>query len=131
MNTAVYVDVEGPIRAWVRALNLTDIDSRVFIGLPERNAFPAISLALIGGNVDSGEAPLANPEISFSVWGGSRLQASTIAWALCSAIASIRSVDLTTLRVMGAEVISVPNFRPEPDGKPRYVVDAAFAVVAQ
>lgn len=131
MNTATYVDVEGPVRAWLRGLNLNDVGARVFIGLPERNAFPAISLALIDGRLDAGEAPLANPVITFSVWGGSRSQAAAIVWALCSAIGSVRSVDLTSLRLMGAEVITGPVFRPDPDGKPRYVVDAAFAVVAQ
>jgi hypothetical protein len=130
MALKVMPDVEGPIRAWVRSLSLTDVDSRVFLGLPERCTFPAVEMTLIDGGFQTGLAPLADVVVSFNVWGGTRQQAASITWALGSAIESLASGTTfdSTLAGMGGSVVTGPLFRPDPDNRPRYLLDAAITV---
>jgi hypothetical protein len=129
MTAKTLPDVEGPIRTWARALNLTNVGTRVFLGLPERCTFPAIDMTLLDGGFQPGEAPLANVLVSFSVWGGTRQQAASGAWALASAIESLRATTFdSTLTGMVGQVVTGPLFRPDPDKKPRYLVDASLTV---
>lgn len=134
-QTKTFVEVEGPVRAWLRAQALSGIGSRVFFGVPDGATFPLITLALLDGAPQAGEAPLADPIISFDVWGGSKAEASAAAWSLVGAVESIAAgtpLDSPeTLRCEGASVVLGPAFRPDPaDDKPRYVVDVMFTVKA-
>jgi hypothetical protein len=130
MTAALFVDVEGPIRAWTRGLNLDGVGSRVFLGLPERCTFPAIDLFLVDGGVGNSDTPMPSPLIQFNVWGGTRAGAAAIAWALTEQLDGM--LGGTTLDAslvgMGAVVTTGPIFRPDPDGKPRYILDAALTV---
>lgn len=130
MTLKALPDVEGPIRAWIRSLNLNDVGSRVFLGLPERCTFPALEMTLIDGGIQPGEVPLADVLMSFNVWGGTRQQAAAIAWALASAVESLTAGTTfdSTLAGMGGQVVTGPLFRPDPDNKPRYLLDVALTV---
>lgn len=135
MNTETFVDVEGPVRAWVRTLNLPHVSTRVFLGLPERCTFPALDMQLMdGGTQGTSEAPLANPLFTFSVWGTKqqRVDIAQTAWALCSAIRTLRYTTVDGLVLLGGQIVLGPLPRWDPDGTPRYQLDASLALrVAQ
>lgn len=129
--TVTFVDVERPIRDWVRDQNLDDIGERVFVGLPTGATFPAISMTLVDGGVLPGDAPVADCLVQFSVWSDSPQGRSTvqpIAWALVALLQATNHASLDGLVLLGARVITGPVPRFDPDGTPRYVIDAAMTV---
>lgn len=130
-NAVTFVDVEGPVRAWLRTQSI-GVSDRVFLGLPERCAYPALDMALIDAGIQPGEAPLADAAFTFSAWAakGSRSTASDVAFALVSLLLSTpaRTPLDDTLVFMGAEILLGPVFQPDDDGQPRYLVDAAITV---
>ena len=124
-------DVEGPIRAYLRALAITGIGTRVFLGVPERATYPLVDMTLLDGGVQPGESPLAAVYVSCSVWGGARQATAAAAWDLVSKLESTASGTPfgLTLVCMGASVVLGPLWRPDPaDGRPRYIVDAQITV---
>ena len=133
MTTTAFASVEGPVRDWLRTENLTGIGARVYVGLPTDATFPAIEVTLLDGGIRPGEVPHAHALFSFSVWAGDksdRVAVSDAAWALASLLQSTNYADLDDgLRFMGAELQLGPVPRFDPDGLPRYVVDAALTLV--
>lgn len=128
MTATLYVDVERPVRAWLRS-NLTSASGRVFLALPERCAYPALEMSLVDGGIDPSEAPVANALFQFSAWSNRRDEAADLAWALVDLLHGARTVTLdATLTLLGAQVVTGPVFRPDPDKFSRYIVDAALAV---
>jgi len=129
-NAAVFVDVEQPIRDWLRGQSVTGVGARCYVGLPQGVTYPAISLALLDGGIDLGEAPIANALVSFSVWAATRPEAQAAAWSLVSKIQSLRTVLMSTAICQTAQVTAGPTPRTEPDGFERFVIDAVFCMKA-
>ncbi len=129
-NAAVYVDVEKPIRDWLRGQSVTGVGARVYVDLPNGVTYPAISMALLDGGIDTSEAPIANALLTFSVWAESRTEAQAAAWSLVSKIQSLRYASMTTAVCQTAQVSLGPIYRPDPDGFARFVLDAVFSMKA-
>lgn len=133
-NAKTFVDVEKPVRDWLRAQSLTGIGTRVFLGLPERCAYPAADISLIDGGIMAGtETPLADCRFTMSVWGGARPATAAASWELASALENMTpgtALDApTTCYGMGGRVILGPLYRPDPnDNKPRYILDFVVTV---
>ncbi len=131
-STTLFADVEKPVRDWLRDQALSGVSDRVYVGLPNDATFPALEVALVDGGVQPGEAPIADVLFSFSVWAGDVSQRTTVAavaWALASLLQSTTHADLTGgLTLLGARVLVGPVPRFDPDGTPRYLLDAALTV---
>lgn len=134
MNTRTFVDPEAAVRDWLKN-QITGIGDRVFLSLPERVTLPAVDLLMLDGGIDSSEAPLAHVLFTFSAWGrkGNRPEAAAAIWSLASVLNSTQGGTLLSANVafMGAQMIAGPSFRPDPDGTPRYVLDAALTLRSQ
>ena len=135
MSTDLFVDVESPVRDWLRTESVPFVEDRVYIGLPNGVTFPALEMMLMDGGIEPGEAPVANALFSFSVWGedasaASRSAAKAGAWALVSLFVSTNHADLDDgLTLMGVRIVTGPTPRYDPDGTPRYQIDAALTLV--
>lgn len=133
MSTTLFGSIEAPVRDWLRGEAIAGIDARVYLGLPTDATYPAIEVTLLDGGIAAGETPVANAAFSFSVWAGSKSDRATVdaaAWALASLLQSTNRADLDDgLRLMGAQLILGPVPRFDPDGLPRYVIDAALTLV--
>lgn len=132
MTTDLFAPVEAPVRDWVRGLNLAGIANRVYVGVPNDATYPLIDCQLLDGGVLPGEAPVMHALFSFSVWGNDTSMSEavrTAAFALVSELQSVRFADLGTHRMSGVEVVLGPRRQYDPDGTPRYVIDAAFTLV--
>jgi hypothetical protein len=87
------------------------------------------------GGIQPGEAPVANALFTFSVWGAdtsaaAKSAAKAGAWALASLFLSTNHADLDDgLTLMGVSIVTGPVPRYDPDGTPRYQIDAALALV--
>jgi hypothetical protein len=130
--TATLVDVERPVRDWLRTQSLA-VDERVYIGVPAGATYPAIDMTLIDGGVLPGDFSLAAPSFSFSVWGdgpnADRPALASCAWALADLLHTTNYAVLdSTLVLVGAVIQTGPLPRFDPDGTPRYLLDAALTV---
>lgn len=130
--TTVMADVERPMRDWLRTLNLDDIGTRVYLGVPEGATYPLIDVTLVEGGVQPGPTPLAVPRFQLSVWGSGpnadRAELQAIAWALASAIQTTDYAESNGTGLMGAEVTTFAGPRYDPDGTPRYLLEVAIAM---
>lgn len=129
--TDLFVDVETPVRDWLRTQGLNGVSERVYVGLPAGAVLPAIEVTLLDGGITASEAPVADASFSFSVWGErtQRPTVASVAWALASLLHTVRTTDLsTTLALLGARVTLGPVPRFDADGTPRYLLDAALTV---
>lgn len=127
-----FADVEQPVRDWLRTCTITNVSDRVYVGLPKDATLPAIDQTLLDGGIPRGEAPVADASFSFSVWGSKDLRAETAAaaWAFVSLLHTVRHEDLGDgLMLRGAQIVLGPQPRFDPDGTPRYVIDATLTLV--
>jgi hypothetical protein len=127
-----FTSVEQPVRDWLRTQAITNISTRVYVGLPSDATFPAVEVTLLDGGIQAGEAPVANAMFSFSVWGSleTRTETTAAAFALASLLHTLRAVDLDDDLVLhSAQVVLGPVPRFDGDGTPRYVIDAALTLV--
>lgn len=130
---AVFVDVERPVRDWLRTQAITNIGARVYIGLPSDASFPALEITLLDGGIQPGETPLADALFSFSAWGENPDTESPdiqdAIWSLAALLQSTNHAALdSTLVLMGAQIVLGPVPRIDDDGTPRYLLDAALTV---
>ncbi len=134
-QTYLYVDVEGPLRTWVRSLatiNALVASPSAFFGFPAGRALPVITMYRIGGGPAGGDHPVEEADVSFTVWAETKAAAAAIAAALVTALRNLASQV-----VEGVELKSVTNitslFQPDtstdPD-TPRYIVDATVVCIA-
>lgn len=129
--TAVLIDVEQPVRDWLRGQSLTNIGARVYVGVPNDATYPLIDVRLLDGGITESATPMAVPLFSFSVWGNSkadRVAVRDAAWALAELLQSTDYAALTGLALLSAQVVLGPVPQFDPDGTPRYVLDAALTV---
>lgn len=140
--TYTYVEAEGAVRAWARALNLAGLGTRVFFGIPVKGAtFPLAVLTRVGGRPVRG-VPMDRALIQFDLLGDTptdrrppsdKYALGGIATSLAGAADSIASGTVMSAGVvcMGAEVENGPVWSPSPvDGRSRYVLDVAFLLRA-
>ncbi len=138
----VYVEAEGAVRAWARALNLAGLGARAFFGVPVTGAtFPLVVLTRVGGRPVRG-VPVDRALIQFDLLGATpvdrrppsdKYTLSVIAAALASAAESLASGTVMAAGVvcLGAEVENGPVWSPSPvDGRSRYTLDIAFLLRA-
>lgn len=129
--TAVLVDVEQPVRDWLRAQALVNVAARVYVGIPTDATYPAIDVQLLDGGIQVSATPLAVPLFSFSVWGNTRAhraQVKETGWALADLIQGTDYAELDGLALLSAQVVLGPRPQYDDDGTPRYVIDAALTV---
>lgn len=130
-----YIDVEGPIRQWVRA-NVPSVNNRVIFGIGKGATFPLILQSLVDLSPLAGSNMVA-AWMQFDVLaarleeGGTKLDASTPAMELMNAAeALVPGTQIGDLLAYGASV-GTYGWRPAAQsGQPRYRVDVTFHVAA-
>lgn len=135
--TRLYVDIEGPLRDWLRTQPdlLAFLGApRVYIGIPNGVTFPLVNLQRVGGGPDGSDTNVENPLIQVDCWGrtGSRPNAAALAALVASVFASQTRTPLPNGPVLlGARVTLGPLWRPDPaNDAPRYQVDVQLTVTA-
>jgi hypothetical protein len=129
--TTTFVDVERPVRDWLRTQSVTGLAERVYVGVPSGATYPLLGMELIDGGVQPGDAPVADALIQFSVWGNTaadRTAVQAAAWALVAVLQATNHAVLDGLVLLGARIVTGPVPRFDPDGTPRYLIDAALTL---
>lgn len=127
-----YPDTEGAVKAALKAA-LPQVAGRVFYKVPKGTpSLPLVTLALISGGPDDGEAPIDEPRLTFDCWAVSKEEASDVKRALVSWMRSLSGTMLDDhtfcYYVSGINV----TWLPDNDAQlARYVVDATFTVASR
>jgi len=144
MTTETLPDVEGGIRAWLRADTAvaTLIGNRVFFDVPRVGpTFPLVTIARVGGSDDTSDAPIDRCALRITVWGAlttdgkpNKAGCFAVKNAVRAALLSIRSRTTVTagVDVFGAQV-SGDLYAPDAtdNDRPRYTLTVfVTAVVA-
>jgi hypothetical protein len=120
-EAAVFVDVDGALRQWTRDA-VPSVNRRVFFGAGKA-ALPQITVQRLTGR---DEAAI----YTFHVWAEKHEQAAMVAAELATAIEAIAGYTHDGVLIHGGAVQTIQN-RPDPrSARPRFVVDATFAVTA-
>lgn len=135
-NARTFVDVEGPLRDYLRTVSslTTLVGQRIFLGIPSGGTtLPFIQLSRVGGGPDA-LTPLDHAEISFSCWGADKQEAGDLSAALVSVLESmVAGTELESgLKCGGASVLLwlwSPDTSTDKPGA-RYIVDARLTVKA-
>jgi hypothetical protein len=140
MPSGTYVelaDAEAVARAWARSLNLPNVGSKVFFGVPKpppnggtdwRPNYPLITLARVGGGPDP-DLPSDDARIQFDVWANDKATAATIALQLVAHAQALGGDVVAGAVIAGALVVMGPLWRPDQTAAlPRYVVDVQFTI---
>jgi hypothetical protein len=132
----VIEDVEGPLRAWLRAQPdlATFTASHIYFSAPDTTDRPDCWLTLrrIGGGLNQGDLMEDQPLISFGCWGRSRQKAAELAALLVDVLVHDlnRPVEMPPLTALGAQV-TLWSYEPDLEVPvPRYVVDAIIHFTA-
>ena len=129
--TTTFVDVERPVRDWLRTQAVAGLGARVYVGVPTGATYPLLGMELIDGGVMPGEAPVADALFQFSVWGNTnqdRAAVQAAAWALVAVLQATNHAILDGLVLLGARIVTGPVPRYDADGTPRYLIDAALTL---
>lgn len=130
MEQALYSDVAGDVRAWLRAHPyLTPIqDGRVFFRVPDVATFPLTQMSMLNDTNQDGDAPIVDAMISLIVWGGSYDDVCAIAngiKAACHEMQCDTPIGTGTIG-LNAEVIGSVD-SPDPDtGSPRKAITVSL-----
>lgn len=132
----VFADVEGPVRAWLRASTTVNAVAaqRVYLGTPKGGpqAGPWITLALVNNIPLSGRGvPQTTALMQIDCWAAARADAASLAAAVVSAAETLTNGDsVGNLRGYGASV-QRHQWAPDPASNvARYSLDVAFQLIA-
>ena len=134
-----FVDVEGPIRTWLRghAQLIPVFGSRIFFGTPRGGTTtPWITMTRVGG-LPNLYTPEDYPLIQMDVWGGIKDRAATAvaAYHLASVIESASEKApyyVGPVMIPAVAVVGFPRWLPDVDSdRARFVVQVRFIVIAR
>lgn len=143
MTTETLPDVEGGIRAWLRADPgvAALVGNRVFFEVPRHGTtFPLVTVARAGGGSDPSDVPIDRAVLRINVW-GDMTAAGTPNKAGCTAVmnavwAALLRIRSRTTVVAGTDVFGVsvntvlwlPD--PPPEERPRYSLTVFVTAIA-
>jgi Protein of unknown function (DUF3168) len=124
-------DCEGSMRDYLRAdASLAAlVGNRVFFGIPDRVAFPLVTVTRVSGGDDPSTIPIDRPLLQLDCWGrkGNKTEAFNVAAAVRDALFAISNTTSGTALLYGASVIGGVFF-PDPEtDQPRYVLTVELA----
>lgn len=136
MNTKTYVEIEGPLRTYLRTISAltTVVGQRIFFGPPDAGtSFPFITFSRIGGGPQA-NLPLDDAVVSFSVWGSTKEEAADVSAVLVGVLENIVAGTVLEAGVVcGGASVTLWLWRPDTStDKPtaRYLVDCRITVKA-
>ena len=120
--STTYPDVEEACRTYLRSKNVAG--QRVFFGVPKQNPqWPLVTVRLVGGGGDPGEAPLDVLVIQFACWGRTKDEAFQTVQEVRSALSDIQPETAVAGTVLYGANTDIITFAPDPsDDRPRYIV---------
>lgn len=124
-------DVEGAIRAGLRAANLAGVGQRVFVDAPAGAALPYVTVGLVDAQDDTSTAPLDVALIQLDAWGRTKREAHTLYMALRTWLRDVApgSTFAAGTTVKGTRVVPGTTYLPDAaDGTPRYLITAEVIV---
>lgn len=126
-DVQLYPDTEQAVRSAARTA-FPALAGRVFYAVPSGTpALPLLTVALISGGPEDGEAPLDRPRLTFSCWAKDKKAASDLRRALIAWLRALVGVQLdpTTYCYEVSNIAS--TWAPDDEAElARYVVDATF-----
>lgn len=128
-----FADLEGGLKAFLRADAgvAALVGQRVFLGMPERCALPAIDVRLLADVDDTSDAPIQQALVEFSCWADSKPAALDVARAVRAALFDTGPVDVgTDTHLYGGSVVGFLPIDTDPSRKRRYVVTASVTARA-
>lgn len=130
---AVYADVMGDLRTWLRAHDYLDsVDGRVFFRIPVSPTYPLVRLYRAGGGNQPGEVPLEDVQVGIDIWADDYATVTAVGNAVKAALHQMLPDTALGAGTVGlnADVIGDID-APDPDtGKPRKVLTAVLTVRA-
>jgi hypothetical protein len=137
IGAKAFSDIEGGLKTWLRGLNLPNVGTRVFLGMPRGgpSSYPVIVLFRVSGGPATGaDYPMDEPRVQFDVWGntGGKVECQAVAQALISNLLDLPCGTLlgTTVRAVGVSALTV-NYLPDAEsGRPRYSIDCVVQAQA-
>ena len=132
-----YTDMEGALKAWLRSLNIENLGTQVYLGLPREgpSSWPAVALFRIGGGPPDGADYPADPaHMQTDVWGstGQKVTCAGVTQAIISALLDLASGTLMdeNTRALGVTSVSSIYLPDKEDGRPRYSVSCIIQAQA-
>lgn len=134
----LYREVEGPLRAWLRAqpgiAALTGGGQHVYFAAPDLPAGDArrpdawLTVRRIGGGPMPGNTPLDVPLVTFECWGRTKLAASRLAETLVNLLTGLEGPTAMDTVVALSCRVTLWLFQPDPTlgSFARVLVDASF-----
>lgn len=133
---------EGPLKAWLRSLDL--VGRRAYLGPPDDPTYPFLAAWRIGGGRWPGDAPVAVPLMQIDLVGDparrgkDRYDLAQLGADLCTEIESLGggSFVFGGVSIDGGEVQSGPLWLPDPidedpgEEQSRYAITAEFVMRA-
>lgn len=134
-----FIDVEGPVRTWLRAHPdlASTFGARFFFGTPRGGtSVPWVTLSQASG-IANPYTPEFLPLFQFSIWGNlkDRQVTQQAAYVLASVLETANEktpMNLDGLILYGVIVTTWPMWAPDPDNdRARYLIQARLTVVAR
>lgn len=123
-------DVEGGLRAALRAEGLPGVGSRVFVDVEGSPQLPYVTIGLVDSVDDESDAPLDLELVQLDAWGATKLQAHEVYRSLRTWLRTLPPGSTlapgTTFK--GARVVPGTSYLPDDDGTARYVITAEIIV---
>lgn len=133
-----FADIEGAFKEYLRAANLSNVGTRVFLGMPREgpSKYPVITLFRVagGGPVSGADYPLDAARVQFDVWGeiGGKVTAQSVAQAVIGTLLDTPCGTLLSeaVRLVGVSQVTVAYVPDPDDGRPRYSVSCVVQAQA-
>jgi len=139
-DVITYGDEDGAMKMWLLTTPVAALLTRgdggvsIFLSMPKGSPIPSLIINRIGGGPRARkDIPESVVRYTYSCWGNTRDEASTIARTLIAELENLARtrVDVNALGVQlyAAEVMNV-RWLPDPDSdRPRVIVDAMVTTV--
>lgn len=123
-------DIEGGLRAALRAAGLPGVGTRVFVDVEGSPALPYVTVGLVDSQDDTSDAPVDAELVQLDAWGSTKREAHEVyrslrTW-LRTTVPGSTLAPGTTFK--GARVVPGTSYLPDDDGTPRYVITAEILV---
>ena len=123
-------DVEGGLRAALRAAAIPGVGTRVFVDVDGSPQLPYVTIGLVDSVDDTSDAPLDLELVQLDAFGTTKREAQTIYRWLRTWLRTLPPGSTLTSGTTfhGARVVPGTSYLPDDDGTPRYVITAEIIV---
>lgn len=116
MTAATFTDAEAGMRTWLRAQNLPEVGTHVYFAMPTGAGvvFPLVTVGLVGGRPQAGEAPLEDVLLVLDCWAKTKEHAADAMRAVKTALRACESVPLDGFTYCHGVTVENTVWLPDP-----------------